>query len=132
MHTLCMAIVVHNNYVFCCHKLIAATLLQLCGLLHTLKKTASSINICPHSHCNVHFHPAMCRHGETRLTGGRTEYEGRVEMCNSHSQWGTVCNQQWTDTHSKVVCSSLGHSDEEGTSFSSIIGCLWALPAECM
>ena len=41
--------------------------------------------------------------------------EGRVEVCrDSYSRWGTVCNKQWTVTHSKVVCRNLGFSDSEG------------------
>ena len=56
----------------------------------------------------------MCSHGAVRLTGGRTAHEGRVEMCNSRSTWGPVCGRQWTEAHSRVVCHSLGHSDEEG------------------
>ena len=55
-----------------------------------------------------------CNYGNTRLTGGSTELEGRVEMCNSRSMWGTVCGNQWTEAQSRVVCRSLGYSDEEG------------------
>ena len=47
--------------------------------------------------------------------GGETEMEGRVEVCrDSYSRWGTVCNRQWTVTHSRVVCRNLGFSDSEG------------------
>ena len=35
-------------------------------------------------------------------------------MCNSRSMWGTVCGNEWTEAQSRVVCSSLGFSDEEG------------------
>ena len=55
-----------------------------------------------------------CNFGDTRLTRGSTELEGRVEMCNSRSMWGTVCGNQWTEAQSRVVCRSLGFSDEEG------------------
>ena len=41
--------------------------------------------------------------------------EGRVEVCrDGYSRWGTVCNKQWTVTHSKVVCRNLGFSESEG------------------
>ena len=60
------------------------------------------------------FFPASCSYGDTRLTGGHTEHEGRVEMCSSRGIWGTVCDQQWTQTESKVVCHSLGFDNEEG------------------
>ena len=49
--------------------------------------------------------------------------EGRVEVCTSYSRWGTVCNKQWTQTHTEVVCQQLGYSAIEGRrSFSKIIG----------
>lgn len=67
------------------------------------------------SHFAIVFNLAFCRYGNTRLTGGSTEYEGRVEMCNSRSIWGTVCNRQWTEAESQVVCRNLGYSDEEGS-----------------
>ena len=35
-------------------------------------------------------------------------------MCSSRSLWGTVCNRQWTEANSRVVCRSLGYSDKEG------------------
>ena len=57
---------------------------------------------------------ASCNYGDTRLTGGSTELEGRVEMCNSRSMWGTVCGNQWTEANSRVVCRSLGFDDDEG------------------
>ena len=40
--------------------------------------------------------------------------EGRVEVCHSHSRWGTICNKQWTLSHTKVVCRNLGYNDSEG------------------
>ena len=40
--------------------------------------------------------------------------EGRVELCTSYYRWGTVCNKQWTPSHTRVVCRQLGYSDIEG------------------
>ena len=40
--------------------------------------------------------------------------EGRVEICDDYSRWGTVCNRQWTSSHTKVVCRNLGYDDTEG------------------
>ena len=40
--------------------------------------------------------------------------EGRVEICDSYSRWGTVCNRQWTSSHTRVVCHNLGYDDTEG------------------
>lgn len=59
--------------------------------------------------------PGSCNYGDIKLTGGVTENEGRVELCNSRSLWGTVCNNQWPEANSRVVCSSLGFSEQEGT-----------------
>ena len=39
--------------------------------------------------------------------------EGRVELCINH-RWGTVCDSQWTDRHTAVVCRQLGFSDIVG------------------
>ena len=57
---------------------------------------------------------APCVHGDVRLTGGQLKNEGRLEICNSFSVWGTVCNKHWTLAISKVVCHSLGYDYEEG------------------
>ena len=39
--------------------------------------------------------------------------EGRVEICVNR-RWGTVCDSQWTDNHTAVVCRQLGFSDIVG------------------
>ena len=54
-----------------------------------------------------------CTDGDTRLVNGQSEMEGRVEICSSR-RWGTVCDTQWTDNHTAVVCRHLG--------FSAVIG----------
>ena len=61
----------------------------------------------------LHF-TDRCTEGEVRLVGGGTEMEGRVEVCTSLLRWGTVCNKQWTPSHTKVVCRQLGYNDSEG------------------
>ena len=48
-----------------------------------------------------------------RLVGGKTEAEGRVELCD-RQMWGTVCDNEWTDKHTAVVCRDLGFSDVIG------------------
>ncbi|CAI8018658.1 Neurotrypsin [Geodia barretti] len=58
---------------------------------------------------------APCAHGDVRLTNGQSENEGRLEICNSFSVWGTVCNKHWTQAVSKVACHSFGYGYEEGS-----------------
>ena len=47
--------------------------------------------------------------GSTRLIGGASDMEGRVEYCNN-GRWGTVCNRiGWDSLDAMVVCRELGH-----------------------
>ena len=36
-----------------------------------------------------------------------TYTEGRIEICLD-DEWGTVCDQMWSDTDAGVVCRQLG------------------------
>ena len=51
-----------------------------------------------------------CGDGDIRLVNGESEIEGRVEICRGR-RWGTMCDSQWTDNHTAVVCRYLGFSD---------------------
>ena len=57
-----------------------------------------------------------------RLVGGSTVSEGRLEICHN-GQWGTICNQGWTDSRAAQVCSRLGlptYSELLGYYYSSL------------
>ena len=52
-----------------------------------------------------------CVHGNIRLDGGDSLYEGRVEVCiNGH--WGTVTDDGWGTKDATVVCKQLGFLDQ--------------------
>jgi len=42
-----------------------------------------------------------------RLAGSGLQYEGRLEV-KHNGQWGTVCDDSFTDVDATVACKSLG------------------------
>ncbi|KAM4543007.1 lysyl oxidase homolog 3B isoform 3-T3 [Odontesthes bonariensis] len=59
--------------------------------------------------CNV---PYMGLENSIRITGGRTRYEGRVEVLSSDSNgtqsWGLICGENWTTKEAMVACRQMG------------------------
>lgn len=49
---------------------------------------------------------------QVRLTGGRTRYEGRLEVLgldsNGTQSWGLICGETWSTKEAMVVCRQLG------------------------
>lgn len=59
--------------------------------------------------CNV---PYMGFEKTINITGGRTRFEGRVELLNPDANgtesWGLICGEGWTTREAMVVCRQLG------------------------
>ena len=52
--------------------------------------------------------PDNCTHGDMKLIGGSTEYEGTLQVC-VNSIWGTVCDSSWSYSDAAVACFQLGY-----------------------
>uniref|UniRef100_A0A1X7USZ0 SRCR domain-containing protein n=1 Tax=Amphimedon queenslandica TaxID=400682 RepID=A0A1X7USZ0_AMPQE len=57
--------------------------------------------VCPSTH--------NCTHGSIRLVDGSYIGVGRLEICIDN-EWGTVCDNGWTNLNAQVVCKQLGQN----------------------
>ena len=62
--------------------------------------------------------PVMCEDYAVRLVNDSDEtvsvVSGRVEICKNNT-WGAVCDDDWSDADTAVVCKQLGFSQREST-----------------
>ena len=65
----------------------------------------------------------VCPEGQHRLTGGGTDYEGRVEYCK-YGVWGTICDVYWSREEAEVVCHVLGFPSKGKFSDACIFLCV--------
>ncbi|PFX16283.1 Neurotrypsin [Stylophora pistillata] len=92
------------------------------GVTRSLKKVQcqggeDTLGECVHNgwsqgNCNYGFAGVICSvegtaEGNIRLRGGSSEREGRVEVFH-RGEWGTVCDDAWTEANARVVCYELG------------------------
>ena len=52
--------------------------------------------------------------------GTKVVVNGQVEICWNNT-WGAVCDQNWTETDTAVVCKQLGYSQCESTKAITIL-----------
>ena len=48
-----------------------------------------------------------CNLGDVRVVSGNSSTEGRAEVCIA-GQWGTICDDEWTDASANVLCGQAG------------------------
>lgn len=76
-----------------------------------------SVDGCSHNNdAAVVCQPRLCQDGDLRLRGGSTQYEGRVEIC-FNEEWGTVCDNNWDESHAVIACVQLGFSANDAVPF---------------
>ncbi|XP_053559567.1 neurotrypsin isoform X2 [Bombina bombina] len=71
--------------------------------------------------------------GSIRLAGGKSNHEGLLEIFHN-SQWGSVCDDGWTDLNTQVVCRQLGFKHGKSSlenHFVSSTGVIWLDDVRC-
>ncbi|KAM4049934.1 neurotrypsin isoform 1-T1 [Anomaloglossus baeobatrachus] len=72
--------------------------------------------------------------GSIRLAGGRGSHEGRLEVFHN-SQWGTICDDGWTELNTQVVCRQLGYKYGKiilDNDFEEITSVIWLDDVTCL
>ena len=64
--------------------------------------------ICSLVICHIMHIDPVCNDSDIRLVGTDSPTQGRLEVC-LFGVWGSVCDDQWTDRNSEVVCRQLGY-----------------------
>ena len=57
----------------------------------------------------LYRYPLECEDGSVRLTGGRQQNEGTVQVCYKNV-WGMIIATDWSEDNAAVVCHQLGYS----------------------
>ncbi|XP_053317413.1 neurotrypsin [Spea bombifrons] len=71
--------------------------------------------------------------GAIRLAGGKGSHEGRLEVFYK-AQWGTVCDDGWTNLNTQVVCRQLGFKHGKNAlenRFEGSTGVIWLDDVSC-
>ncbi|XP_060134541.1 neurotrypsin [Zootoca vivipara] len=71
--------------------------------------------------------------GAIRLAGGKVSHEGRLEVLYN-GQWGTICDDGWTELNTHVVCRQLGFKNGKSVSEhypEENIGPIWLDDVSC-
>ena len=69
---------------------------------------------------------------ELRLVDGSSNSEGRIEI-SYNGEWGTICDDGWTDYNARVVCRQLGFKATLGSTlrFGPGNGTIWLDNVAC-
>ena len=87
------------------------THLLLCILLQNVTAYEYHITFTMYTHLLLCILVTECDSGAVRLVGGRTESDGRLEIC-LQGFWGTVCHNYWDARDASVICRQLNYESD--------------------